>query len=179
MQDVIDTLVLDPRPSEMDRETFIARFGGIYEHSPWIAAKLYDGGLQASHDTVDGLAAALARVVAEADDMAKVALICAHPDLAGRAAVAGTLTAASTSEQRGAGLDQCSFDEFERFQALNTAYKGKFGFPFILAVAGRTRAEILDAFESRIGRSRAAEFEEALRQIDRIARLRLEAMARR
>jgi 2-oxo-4-hydroxy-4-carboxy-5-ureidoimidazoline decarboxylase len=179
MQDVIDTLVLDPRPSEMDRETFIARFGGIYEHSPWIAAKLYDGGLQASHDTVDGLAAALARVVAEADDMAKMALICAHPDLAGRAAMAGTLTDASCSEQRGAGLDQCSFDEFERFQALNTAYKGKFGFPFILAVAGRTRAEILDVFESCIGRSRAAEFEEALRQIDRIARLRLEAMARR
>ena len=165
-------------PSSLDRDGFLARYGGVYEHSPWIAARLYARGLTRAHDDVDGLAGALAEVVAEADDMAKVALICAHPDLAGRAAIAGTLTTESKSEQRGAGLDQCRPDEFERFQALNTAYKGKFGFPFILAVAGRGRAEILDIFENRIGRSRSVEFEEALRQIDRIARLRLEAIAR-
>jgi 2-oxo-4-hydroxy-4-carboxy-5-ureidoimidazoline decarboxylase len=104
----------------------------------------------------------------------QLALIRAHPDLAGRAAIAGELTAASSAEQASAGLDRCTPEEFARFQELNDSYKGRFGFPFILAIKGRTRAGILAAFEQRLDNTPAAEFEEALRQIARIARLRLE-----
>lgn len=168
---------LSPRPTSLDRDAFLAAFGGIYEDSPWIAATVYERGLGAVEDTPAGLAAAMAAVVAESGEAAQRALIAAHPDLAGRAAVAGDLTAASRAEQAGAGLDRCSPREFARFQALNEAYRAKFGFPFILAVAGRSRGDILAAFEARLGNDRAAEFAEALRQIDRIARLRLEAMA--
>ena len=89
----------------------------------------------------------MAKVLAAADDEAKLALIRAHPDLAGRAAIAGDLTDSSRSEQAGAGLDRCTPEEYRRFQELNAAYKEKFGFPFILAVGGRTRQEILAAFE--------------------------------
>jgi OHCU decarboxylase len=106
----------------------------------------------------------------------KLQLIRNHPDLAGRVAIAD-LTAASRSEQTGAGLDRCTPDEFRRFQELNTAYKEKFAFPFILAVAGMNRAEILAAFESRVGNDREGEFRTALEQIDRIARIRLEGLA--
>jgi OHCU decarboxylase len=162
----------------MSRQDFVAHFGGVYEHSSWIAATLYDRGLTAAEDSPDGLAAALAAVLAKAGEEAKMALIRAHPDLAGRAAIAGELTLASRSEQAGAGLDRCSPEEFHRFQELNEAYKAKFGFPFILAVGGRSRQDILLAFESRLGNDPSTEFRTALEQIDRIARLRLEAMAR-
>ena len=93
-------------------------------------------------------------MLASADEAAKLALIRAHPDLAGRAAIAGDLTDASKSEQAGAGLDRCTPEEYRRFQELNDAYKAKFGFPFILAVAGKTRHDILAAFEARIGNDR-------------------------
>jgi OHCU decarboxylase len=167
----------DPPPREMTREAFLARFGGVYEHSPWIGEAAWRRGLTPAEDTPEGFAAALAAVVAHADDASKLALIRAHPDLAGRAAVAGELTAASRSEQAGAGLDRCTPEEFRRFHALNDAYKEKFGFPFILAVAGKTRQDILAAFETRLGNDRETEFRTALAEIDKIARLRLEAMA--
>lgn len=160
----------------MTREDFVARFGGVYEHSPWIAEAVWDAGLTPEHDTVAGLAAAMAAVLAGARREAKLALIRAHPDLAGRAAIAGELTDASRDEQQGAGLDRCTPAEYQRFQALNGEYKSRFGFPFILAVAGLGRHDILAAFETRIGNPPEAEFEEALRQIDRIARLRLAAL---
>lgn len=168
--------MLNPRPSEMERDAFVARFADIYEHSAWIAEAVYDRGLSGREDSADGLAEAMGTVLAGADDEAKLRLIRAHPDLAGRAAIAGDLTTSSKSEQAGAGLDQCTPDEFRRFQGLNDGYKTKFGFPFILAVAGRDRHQILDAFEERIRNDPAEEFREALRQIDRIARLRLQAM---
>lgn len=161
----------------MSRAEFVARFGGVYEHSPWIAGAAHDRGLSPEHDDPATLAAAMAEIVAVADAAAKLALICAHPDLAGRAAIAGDLTSSSKSEQAGAGLDRCSPEEYRRFQELNDAYKAKFGFPFVLAVAGRGRREILENFEARLANSRADEFAEALRQIDRIARIRIEAMA--
>jgi OHCU decarboxylase len=151
----------------------VARFGGVYEHSPWIAEAAYDRGLTEAEDTPDGLAAAMAKVLAKADDAAKLALIRAHPDLAGRAAIAGELTDSSKSEQAGAGLDRCTPAEYARFQELNEAYKRKFGFPFILAVAGRTRQEILAAFEARVRNDRETEFRTAIDQINTIARLRL------
>ncbi len=161
----------------MSRQAFLARFGGIYEHSPWIAEALFDRGLSAAEDSPEGLAAAMASVIAAAGDEAKLALICAHPDLAGRAAIAGDLTQASRSEQAGAGLDRCTPEEYRRFQELNNAYKQTFGFPFIMAVGGKTRHDILAAFESRIANDQETEFHTALREIDRIALLRLEAMA--
>jgi OHCU decarboxylase len=167
----------DPPPRDMSREAFVARFGGVYEHSPWIAEAAHARGLTPAEDTPDGLAAALAAVLAEADSDSKLALIRAHPDLAGRAAIAGDLTAASRSEQAGAGLDRCTPEEFHRFQELNEAYKATFGFPFILAVGGKTRHDILAAFESRIGNDREAEFRTALDEINKIAGLRLRALA--
>jgi 2-oxo-4-hydroxy-4-carboxy-5-ureidoimidazoline decarboxylase len=103
----------------------------------------------------------------------QLSLIRGHPDLAGRAAIRGELTAASSAEQAGAGLDQCTPAEFQRFRELNHKYQKKFDFPFILAVKGKTRQEILAAFEQRLHNSRDAEFEEAFNQIARIAGLRL------
>lgn len=168
---------LDPPPSRMSREAFVGRFGDVYEGSPWVAEAVWDAGLVPSQDMADVMADAMAGVVARSCHDAKLKLIRAHPDLAGRAAVVGDLTEASRAEQAGAGLDRCTPEEYKRFQALNAEYKRKFGFPFVLAVAGRARQEILAAFEARLGNSPEAEFQEALRQIDRIARLRLAAMA--
>jgi 2-oxo-4-hydroxy-4-carboxy-5-ureidoimidazoline decarboxylase len=128
-------------------------------------------------ETVAGLADAMAARVEAAGPGAQRALLRAHPDLAGRLAVRGQLTAESTSEQAGAGLDRCSPKEFEEFQRLNDIYNARFGFPFILAVKGYDRAGILDAFRRRVGNTRKAEFREALDQVHRIARLRLQALA--
>lgn len=172
-----ETIPFEPLPRAMTRADFIARFGGVYEHSPWVAAGTCDRGLTMAEDTPEGLAAAMAAVVAAAGDEAKLALIRAHPDLAGRTAIAGDLTASSKSEQAGAGLERCTPEEYRRFQELNAAYKEKFGFPFILAVAGKARQDILAAFERRIGNDRDAEFRTALAEIDRIARLRIRALA--
>jgi OHCU decarboxylase len=162
----------------MSREAFVARFGGVYEHSPWIAEAAFARGLTSEHDTPEGLGAVMAQVLAAADEATKLQLIRLHPDLAGRAAIAGDLTDASRSEQAGAGLDRCTPEEYGRFQELNSAYKAKFEFPFILAVAGKTRHDILAAFGARISNDREAEFRTALGQIDRIALLRLHLMAR-
>lgn len=164
---------LDPAPRTLDRDAFLARFGGVYEHSPWIAATLFDAGLGAEHDTAEGLAAALARIVDAVPEAAQLALLRAHPDLAGRLATAGALTASSASEQAGAGLDRCTPEEFARFTALNAAYTARFGFPFIIAVRGLDRARILASFEGRIGNDAPTECATALAQAHRIALLRL------
>jgi 2-oxo-4-hydroxy-4-carboxy-5-ureidoimidazoline decarboxylase len=165
-----------PPPRTMSPSDFVEQFEGTYEHSAWIAEQVFAQGLTAEHDSPTGLAAAMAGVLAAADDDAKLALIRAHPDLAGRAAIAGDLTDASKTEQAGAGLDRCTPEEYRRFQELNEAYKAKFGFPFILAVKGKTRHDILAAFESRLGNDRQTEFDTALDQINRIAQIRLAAL---
>lgn len=152
---------------------FSAVLAGIYEHSPWVAEAV---SAQRPFASLDALAAALAMTVAEADDAAKLRLIRAHPQLAGKAAIAGELTEASTREQRGAGLDQCTREEYARLTQLNAAYQEKFGFPFILAVAGHSRDSILTNLAERLSNVRHDEYCEALRQIDRIARLRLETL---
>jgi OHCU decarboxylase len=167
----------DPLPRDMDRAAFVAKFGGVYEHFPEIAETAFERGLGPGTDTPGGLADAMAAVAAGLDEEAGLRLIRNHPDLAGRLAVA-ELTPESRSEQAGAGLDRCTPEEFARFRELNDAYKTKFGFPFILAVAGRTRAEILAAFETRLANDRDTEFVTALQQIDRIARIRLEMLAK-
>lgn len=160
-------------PSTLGRDDFLARYGAVYEHSPWIAERVFDAGLSPAHDTAEGLAAAMAAVVDAADDARQLALLRAHPDLAGRLAVGGDLTAESTAEQTGAGLDQCTPDQFARFQELNDTYKTRFGFPFILAVKGYHRDEILAIFERRAENDAATERTEALAQVHRIALLRL------
>lgn len=153
---------------------FVRRFGHVYENSPWVAerAALHLGGA-ADYDQI-------ARLMADCVDNAsrewQLALIRAHPDLADRAQLASGLTADSQSEQASAGLDACTADELERFRVLNAAYREKFGFPFVMAVRDSSRADILAQFEARLGNDRETEFEQALVEIHRIARLRLEAL---
>jgi OHCU decarboxylase len=161
------------RPSEMTQEDFVAAFGGIFEHSPWIAEGAWALDLGPTHDTARGVHAALARVFRSADDEARLRVLKAHPDLAGKLAAARRLTAESTAEQASAGLDALTDDERAAFERLNAAYTERFGFPFIIAVRDHDKAGILSAFERRLGHDRATEFAEACRQVERIAELRL------
>ncbi|MCF4164059.1 2-oxo-4-hydroxy-4-carboxy-5-ureidoimidazoline decarboxylase [Zavarzinia compransoris] len=160
----------------LDRAAFVQRFGGIFEHSPWIAEGAFDAGLGPEAATADGLHAALCRVLDAAGEEAKLALLNAHPDLAGKLALAGGLTADSTAEQAGAGLDRLTPDELARFTTLNDSYKARFGFPFIIAVKGLDKTGILAAFETRVENPPAVEFDTALDQVKRIALLRLRAL---
>lgn len=159
----------------MSGEDFVKRYGGIYEHSPWVAERVYSL-LEDSVADIELLVSLMADCVDNAAVDTQLELIRAHPDLAGKAQVAGELTADSTEEQSKAGLDQCTADEFEKFQLLNTAYKEKFSFPFIMAVRESNRSEILDAFASRLDNDYNTEFETALQEIHKIARLRLTAL---
>ena len=154
----------------LGREHFVAALAAIFEHSPWVAEAVAD---ERPFASVDALHAAMCAVVDRADADAQLALIRAHPQLAGRAAIAGELTADSRKEQTGAGLDRCTPDEFARLTRLNAAYDSRFGFPFILAVRGHSRASIIDNMAQRLPREREAELAEALAQIARIARFRL------
>lgn len=166
---------LSPRPSQLGREAFIASYGDVYEHSPWIAAQSWDQGLDERHDTPAGLAARMREQVEAASPEAQLQLIRAHPDLAGKAAVADALTADSRAEQAGAGLDRCTPAEFARFERLNAAYRERFDFPFVIAVRGLDRHAILDAFEARLKHAPDEERRTAIEQIHRIALLRLES----
>ena len=159
----------------MSDTDFVDRYGAVYEHSPWVAEKVAAFLGDAAADT-ERLAGLMADVVDNAATEVQLALIRAHPDLAGKAQVAGELTADSTEEQSSAGLDRCSAEEYESFQALNSAYRQKFGFPFIKAVRDSNRAEILEAFASRLENDYDTEFETALQEIHKIARLRLAAL---
>ena len=158
---------------DLSRADFVTRFGGVFEHSPWVAEGTFDRGLSSTCETAAGLHALMAAAMMAGTQAQKAALINAHPDLAGRLARAGRLTADSTKEQASAGLDQLTDEERERFTQLNDAYKARFGFPFIMAVKGRSRQEILDAFERRLNHDQAQEFATALDEISRIALLRL------
>ena len=158
----------------MTEADFIGRFGGIYEHSQWVAEEVA-AEAHASDDMAE-IAALMAECVDNASEERQLALIRAHPDLAGRAQIAGELTADSTDEQASAGLDQCSAEEYALFQNLNDRYKNKFGFPFVMAVRGSSRADILAAFAARLDNDTTTEFETALQEIHKIARLRLQAM---
>lgn len=155
----------------LDRQAFIATLGHLFEQSPWIAADVWQARPFADRDA---LLRALLAVVQAASLEQQLALIKAHPDLAGKAAVAGTLTAASTHEQASAGLDRLTAEEFARFTALNSAYRERFGFPFIICVREHTRTSILQAFEERLTHERGQETRIALEEIARIARLRLD-----
>jgi len=164
-------------PTSLDRNDFLFVYGGVYEKTPWIAEVVFDEGLSPECDTLDGLVSALARRVEQSCETRQLALLRAHPDLAGKLAAAGELTADSTLEQAGAGLDQCTPDELAAFQDLNARYTEKFGFPFIIAVSGLQREQILEIFKTRLNNSKQDEFETALAEVHKIARIRLMALA--
>ena len=161
------------RPSQMSREDFVAAFGGIFEHSPWIAEAAYALELGPAHDTPGGLHNALARVFRGASDADRLKVLTAHPDLGGKLAAAKKLTAASTAEQAAAGLDALTDAERARFTDLNERYMARFGFPFIIAARDHDKAGILAAMERRLAHDGDTEFAEACRQVERIAELRL------
>ena len=161
------------RPSQMTRERFVTRFGGIFEHSPWIAEGAWSLELGPAHDCATGLHNALTRIFRSAPRDQRLAVLRAHPDLAGKLAAAKRLTPESTAEQASAALDALTDDERTRFQRLNTDYVAKHGFPFIIAVRDNTKASILQAFETRIGNDSDTEFATACAQVERIAELRL------
>ncbi len=161
------------KPSTLSREAFVEAFADIYEHSPWVAEKAFELGQDPSIDEIETLHQRMSDILLSSDHARQLALINAHPDLAGKAAIQGQLTEASTSEQAGAGIHQCSSDEFQRFTELNEAYKAKFKFPFIMAVKGSDRHQILAAFETRIHNPVDTEFQCALSEINKIALLRL------
>lgn len=164
------------RPSLLPRDEFVARFGGVFEHSPWIAERAWGLELGPAHDTAIGVHSALARMFRSASETERLGVLTAHPDLAGKLAAARRLTADSTAEQAGAGLDALTDAERARFTELNAAYGVKFGFPFIIAVRGLSKDDILAAFETRINNDRATEFSTACAQVERIALLRLKEM---
>ena len=164
------------RPSQMDRDTFVAKFGGVFEHSPWIAERAHDLELGPAHDSAVGVHSALCRMFRSASAEERLGVLCAHPDLAGKLAAAKALTAESTAEQASAGLDHLTDEERATFTRLNTAYTDKFGFPFIIAVRDHDKAGIMAAFETRLQNDRDTEFTTACKQVERIARLRLEDM---
>jgi 2-oxo-4-hydroxy-4-carboxy-5-ureidoimidazoline decarboxylase len=145
---------------------FVARFGDVAEHSPWVAERAER---QRPFDTVEAMVAAFQAAISDAPEAEKLHLIRAHPDLAGRAAMA----AESRKEQAGAGLDQLTPEEFARFTDLNSRYRERFGIPFILAVKGATRHQILDSFAARLGNDRDTELATALDQVCRIVGFRL------
>jgi len=157
------------RPSSLSRAAFIARFGPVYEASPWVAEGVWPAVEAGGLDEPGALARAMRAEVDAAPREVRLALIRAHPELAGRARMAD----ASVKEQAGAGLDQCSPGEFEAFQRLNGAYNARFGFPFVVAVKGLTRGDILAAFEARLANDPEVEFATAIAEIHRIAGFRL------
>lgn len=163
-------------PSTMDKSEFVAAFGRVFEHSPWIAGRTWDSGLDRRHDSLPGLHQAFGEVIRSATRDEQLSLLRAHPELAAREADAEDLTAHSRGEQRGAGLDRCRPDEFTEFRHLNEAYRQKFGFPFIIAVKGLDRRRILARFRSRLQNDPETEFEEALDQVIRIGYFRLEQL---
>ncbi|WP_321961582.1 2-oxo-4-hydroxy-4-carboxy-5-ureidoimidazoline decarboxylase [Paraburkholderia sp. J7] len=159
--------------NQASADAFVAALSGIFEHSPWVAEA---AARQRPFASIDALHRTMSQAVEASGEVKQLALINAHPELAGKAAVRGELTAESTREQSGAGLNQCTQEEFDKLLALNSAYREKFGFPFILAVRGYDRHGIIANFEARVNNSRADEMRASLDQIYRIARFRLDEL---
>jgi 2-oxo-4-hydroxy-4-carboxy-5-ureidoimidazoline decarboxylase len=155
----------------MSEDEFVAAFGDVAEHAPWVAAAAADG---RPFRTRSAMISAFRDAVAHADHRRQKALLLAHPDLAGRAAIGGDLTGESKREQAGAGLDRLTRAEFERFTHLNELYRARHGIPFIFAVRGASKHEILAGFAARIDNPPEVEFETALGQVARIIRFRIE-----
>lgn len=159
--------------SQSTQADFISTLGSIFEHSPWVAERAWHA---RPFDNVERLHAAMFDVVVSADRQARLKLIRAHPELAGKEAAAGALTVESTGEQRQAGLDRCSADELARLSTLNAAYRQRFGFPFVIAVKGLCKHEIMDALATRMRHDTETEFNTCIHEIGKIARFRLDAL---
>jgi OHCU decarboxylase len=158
------------RVNDLNEEEFVQRFGAVYEHSPWVAEQAWR---ERPFGDLSELHAALLRAVHDAPPERRLALIRAHPDLAGKAAVAGELTPESTREQASAGLDRLSPEEYEAFTRMNREYRERFGFPLVIAAREHTKETILADAAARLRRSRPEEIEAALSEIAKIAYLRL------
>ena len=156
--------------SEQD---FVDLLGAIFEHSAWVAELVYG---QRPFADPDALHRAMVDAMRQAPELLRVALLCSHPELAGKEAKAGSLTDASQREQAGAGLDQCSADELRNIQRLNQAYRDRFEFPFIIAVTGLDKHQIIAAMERRLANSKSTEFDTALGEVEKIARIRIDAL---
>jgi 2-oxo-4-hydroxy-4-carboxy-5-ureidoimidazoline decarboxylase len=156
--------------NNLGRDEFMSTFGTIFEGSPWIAAGAWDARPFAN---VEQLHEAMCRVMYDAPFEQKLALIRAHPDLVGEAALAGTLSRESTREQSSAGLDSLSPEEIAMFTRLNKAYRDKFGFPFVICAGENKKDSILAGFDARLNNSREEEIDTALHEIAKITRLRL------
>jgi 2-oxo-4-hydroxy-4-carboxy-5-ureidoimidazoline decarboxylase len=158
------------RLNSMNQTGFTTALGFAFELSPWVVKRAWD---ERPFDTVEGMHQSMMAVLEASTTADKLALIRAHPELAGKAAIAKTLTAESNAEQASAGLDKLTAEEFERFHQLNSAYAARFGFPFIIAVRLNDKTSILAAMQARLSNDETQEIAEALAQIGRISRLRL------
>jgi len=156
----------------MTRDEFVEAFGGIYEHSSWIAERAFDHKMNAEVN-LENVRSSLSSIFRSATEQERLDVLRAHPDLAGKLAAAKRLTTSSTAEQASAGLDALTDDERKQFTELNTCYTEKFGHPFIIAVRDNDKASILAAFARRIENTAAEELAEACKQVERIAELRL------
>lgn len=159
--------------TDLDQAAFVQYLDGIFEHSPWVAERTWSA---RPFSTVDALHDHMVAVVDQASHEEQKALICAHPELAGKEAEEGSLTEHSTGEQKGAGLDQCTAEELERLRSLNARYRERFGFPFVIAVKGLTRHQIMDKVDARLNNDTDTEFRACLLEISKIARFRLDAL---
>ncbi|BFM48716.1 2-oxo-4-hydroxy-4-carboxy-5-ureidoimidazoline decarboxylase [Marinomonas sp. THO17] len=159
-----------------DESEFVTLLGSVYEHSPWVAEQLWRHKLAhpiEMYNSMDKIQLAMQQIVDNSTDEEKLLLLRAHPDLAGKAALSGELTEASKSEQAGAGLDQCNEEELAHFLQLNHDYRSKFGFPFIMAVKGANKTQILQGFLERTPNDWQREFERAISEVHKIAAFRL------
>lgn len=161
------------RINALTQGEFVALLGGIYEHSPWVAEEVW---AHRPYTSVRDLGEAMQDAVKSADAGQQLELICAHPELLGKMAAA-ELTTASRAEQASAGLDRCTAGERTQMQALNQAYRERFGFPFVVAVRGLNWGDVIERISTRLQHGRKQEMETALEEIGRIARLRLDKLA--
>ncbi len=161
---------------KLNQAEIINLLGSIYEHSSWVAEVLFSQGITSQDNDVGFLAERMKKIVEASSEEMKLNLLQAHPELAGKLAISGNLTKDSSAEQASAGLNQCSKEEFAEFNKLNFEYTKKFGHPFIIAVKGLTRCEILTSFKERINNDSKKEFETALAEVHKIALLRLKTL---
>ncbi len=159
--------------NQLDRDQFVESLGGIFEHSPWVADLVYEN---RPFESKTQLHQIMLETVQRSPEFQRMALICNHPELAGKEAAEGTLTNDSRQEQSRAGLDQCSREELSQLQSLNRAYRDKFDFPFVIAVTGLNKAQIIEAVEKRLENSMAVEFDTSIAEIGKIGMIRLNAL---
>ena len=157
---------------KLSKTEFTEVFGNIFENASWIAEKLY---LQKPFKNFQNLSNEMISIFENANNQNKLKILNSHPDLADKIKI-GSLTPDSNKEQNNAGLNQCNDEEFSDFKNLNLIYKKKFGFPFIIAVKGKNKIEILVNFKKRVLSNKKVEFDEAIKQVKRIADFRLEEL---